>query len=284
MAATLYIVATPIGNLADMSFRAIEILKSVDYIAAEDTRHSAHLLQHYTINTPMLAYHEHSGDSQTEKVLGLLRDGKSVALISDAGTPLISDPGYRLVEKAQKLNMSVVPIPGSSAIIAALSASGLPTDHFSFEGFLPAKQKARRDVLSRLSEKSHTLVFYEAPHRILECIEDMCAIFGLQRRVTLARELTKTFETIKQKSLAEMLQWVQADTDQQRGEIVLIVEGAIQVKQTEIGVRAEALIKLLQDELPPKQVSKIVAEHYELAKKDVYEYVLDLKKSERQVL
>lgn len=280
MVATLYIVATPIGNLADMSFRAIDILKSVDYIAAEDTRHSARLMQYYAITTPMLAYHEHSGDSQTEKVLGLLQEGKSVALISDAGTPLISDPGYRLVEKAQTLEYPVVPVPGPSAIIAALCASGLPTDHFSFQGFLPAKKKARVDLLKALSQDSQTLVFYEAPHRILECINDMHEIFGPNRRITLARELTKTFETIKQKSLAEMLQWVQADLDQQRGEIVLIVEGAASLKQTVIGSRALALIDLLLEELPPRQVSKIVAGHYAIAKRDVYEYVIGLKKSE----
>ncbi len=281
MAASLYIVATPIGNLADISFRAIEILKSVDYIAAEDTRHSAYLLQHYAINTPMLAYHEHSGESQTEKVIGLLEAGKSIALISDAGTPLISDPGYRLVERAQKLNLTVIPIPGPSAIITALCASGLPTDHFSFQGFLPAKQKARIDHLTSLSQDGQTLIFYEAPHRIMQCINDMYDVFGPDRKVTLARELTKTFETIKLKNLADMKSWIAADTDQQRGEIVLIVEGATSIKQTTISLAALALVNLLLNELPPKQVSKIVAEHYMIPKKDVYEYVLSLKKSER---
>lgn len=278
MAATLYIVATPIGNLDDISYRAVDILKKVDYIAAEDTRHSSRLMQHYAISTPMLAYHEHSGDSQTEKLVGLLQEGKNIALISDAGTPLISDPGYQLVSKVQALDFSVVPIPGASAILAALSAAGLPTDHFSFEGFLPSKQKARVDVLQALSGASRTLVFYEAPHRIADSLGDMCEVFGRDRRITLARELTKNFETIKQKSLGEMKDWVDSDDNQQRGEIVLVLEGEKLQKKNEMDNSAVALVTLLINELPPKQVSKIVAEYCSIPKKLVYDYVLSLKK------
>ncbi len=278
MTATLYIVATPIGNLDDISYRAVDILKAVDYIAAEDTRHSSRLMQHYSITTPMLAYHEHSGESQTDKVIGLLQQGKNIALISDAGTPLISDPGYRLVKKLQELNLKVVPIPGASALLAALSAAGLPTDHFSFEGFLPARQKARMDVLQSLRDATRTLVFYEAPHRIVDSVNDMYEIFGGERRITLARELTKNFETIKQKSLSEMKGWVAEDQDQQRGEIVLVLEGAKPVLNSEIDSSAAALIELLVNELPPRQVSKIVAEHCSIPKKLVYDYVLSLKK------
>lgn len=279
MTATLYIVATPIGNLADITFRAVDILKKVDYIAAEDTRHSAYLLQHYAIATPMLAYHEHSGEGQTEKVLALLQQGKSIALISDAGTPLISDPGYRLVKRARQLEMSVVPVPGPSALVAALSASGLATDSFSFQGFLPAREKARRDALELLKSQPSTLIFYEAPHRIAETLADMCAIFGVERMVTLARELTKNYETIRQMRLDEMALWVESDHNQQRGEIVLMVEGASLKDEADVmGEEAKALVCLLIDELPPRQISKIVALHYRVPKKIVYDYVLGLKK------
>jgi 16S rRNA (cytidine1402-2'-O)-methyltransferase len=278
MTATLYIVATPIGNLSDITFRAVELLKTVDYIAVEDTRHSAHLLQHYSITTPMLTYHEHSSEEQAQKLIVLLQQGKHIALISDAGTPLISDPGYHLVKSALEQSISVVPLPGASAVIAALSAAGLPTDSFSFHGFLPAKAKSRRDKLDLLQSQKGTLVFYEAPHRILECLEDMCDIFGEGRVITLARELTKNFETIKQKTLIEMKQWVAADSNQQRGEIVLIVEGDKSVKpKAVIDGRARALIELLKSDLAPKQLSKVVAEHYGLPKKVVYDYLLSLK-------
>lgn len=278
MMVALYVVATPIGNLEDISYRAVKILKTVDYIAAEDTRHSSRLLQHYAITTPMLAYHEHSGESQTEKVVSLLQQGKSIALISDAGTPLISDPGYRLVTRLQALHLPVIPIPGANAMIAALSSSGLPTDHFSFEGFLPAKQKARLDTLQTLVDAPRTLVFYEAPHRIVDSLNDMCTVFGERRRITLARELTKNFETISQKSLGEMRDWVASDADQQRGEIVLVIEGAINARNELISGPAVKLVMQLMDELPPRQLSKIVAEHYSVPQKQVYEYVLSLKK------
>ena len=274
---TLYIVATPIGNLADMTERAIQTLSTVDLIAAEDTRHSKRLLQHFSITTPMLAYHEHGGEQQTEKLLQMLSEGKSIALISDAGTPLISDPGYRIVHVAHDRGFKVVPVPGACALITALCAAGLPTNKFSFEGFLPAKQKARCDVLNAVKEDVRTLVFYEAPHRIEDTLEDMVAVFGPQRRVTLARELTKTFETIQQKPIMQMLAWVKEDSNQQRGEIVLVVEACIEEKQTDLDVKSIALLEALAQELPPKKASKIVAEHYGIAKKTAYEYLLSLK-------
>ena len=274
---TLYIVATPIGNLADMTERAIQTLSTVDLIAAEDTRHSKRLLQHFSITTPMLAYHEHGGEQQTEKLLQMLSEGKSIALISDAGTPLISDPGYRIVHVAHDRGFKVVPVPGACALIAALCAAGLPTNKFSFEGFLPAKQKARCDVLNAVKEDARTLVFYEAPHRIEDTLEDMVAVFGPQRRVTLARELTKTFETIQQKPMLPMLSWGKEDSNQQRGETVLVVEACIEEKQTDLDVKSIALLEALAQELPPKKASKIVAEHYGIPKKTAYEYLLSLK-------
>jgi len=279
MSATLYIVATPIGNLADISLRAIEILKRVHYIAAEDTRHSAFLLQHYDIQTPMLAYHEHSGEGQTDRLLALLDEGKDIALISDAGTPLISDPGYKLVERLHQRGGKVVPLPGASALLAALCASGMATDRFTFVGFLPAKKKAREDALMALHEREETLIVYEAPHRISEMLQDVVEVMGANRRVTLARELTKTFETIKQLPADQMCEWVQQDQNQQRGEIVLVIEGAQGAKaDTEITVRAQQLISQLISELPPKTISKIISTHYEVPKKVVYDYVLSLKK------
>src|SRR5690606_13608454 len=222
----LYVVATPIGNLADMVPRAVETLQTVAVIAAEDTRHSARLLGHFDINTPTLAYHDHSDEQRTEQLLKRLRDGEDVALISDAGTPLISDPGYRLVRAARQQGSRIVPIPGACAVIAALSVAGLPSDKFSFEGFLPAKQVARQSLLRSLQQETRTLIFYEAPHRVLETVQDMCAVFGPDREVVMAREITKTFETIKSAPVAELAQWIAADTNQTRGEIVLLVHGA----------------------------------------------------------
>lgn len=277
MSSTLYIVSTPIGNLDDFSLRAAQVLRTVDQIVAEDTRHSARLMQHYAINTPVQAYHEFSSDAQTESIFNLLRQGKDVALISDAGTPLISDPGYRLVKRAHEEGIKVVPVPGACAVIAALSVSGLATDRFSFEGFLPAKQKARVDTLQALSNEPRTMVFYEAPHRIVECLADMQAVFGGDRVVTLARELTKTFETIRQATLVDLLAFVQSDSNQQRGEFVLVVDGAKEQKHEGITADAERLVALLMDEMSPNAVSKLVAEYCAIPKKKVYEYILSLK-------
>ena len=201
---SLYVVATPIGNLDDISARALRILREVALIAAEDTRHSARLLQHFGIQTPLAACHEHNERDQGGRCLARLQAGEDVALISDAGTPLISDPGYHLVRQARAAGFAVVPVPGACALIAALSAAGLPSDRFIFEGFLPAKAAGRRARLEQVREEPRTLIFYEAPHRILECLQDMCEVFGDDRPALLARELTKTFETLQGLPLAEL--------------------------------------------------------------------------------
>ena len=210
-AGTLYVVATPIGNLDDISARALKILSSVALIAAEDTRHSVRLLQHFGINTPLAACHEHNERDEGNRFITRLQAGDSVALISDAGTPLISDPGYHLVRQARAAGIAVVPVPGACALIAALSAAGLPSDRFIFEGFLPAKAVGRKARLSQLKEEPRTLIFYEAPHRILECLQDMESVFGAERPALLARELTKTFETLKGLPLAELRAFVESD-------------------------------------------------------------------------
>ncbi len=222
---TLYVVATPIGNLDDISARALKVLADVALIAAEDTRHSVRLLQHFGIQTPLAACHEHNEREQGGRFLTKLQAGEDVALISDAGTPLISDPGYHLVRQARAAGIPVVPVPGACALIAALSAAGLPSDRFVFEGFLPAKAAGRRGRLEALVDEPRTLIFYEAPHRVLECIEDMVAIFGDERPALLARELTKAFETLKGLPLGELREFVASDSNQQRGECVLLVAG-----------------------------------------------------------
>lgn len=237
---SLYVVATPIGNLDDISARALRILREVALIAAEDTRHSARLLQHFGIQTPLAACHEHNERDQGGRFLARLQAGEDVALISDAGTPLISDPGYHLVRQARAAGFAVVPVPGACALIAALSAAGLPSDRFIFEGFLPAKAAGRRARLEQVREEPRTLIFYEAPHRILECLQDMREVFGDDRPALLARELTKTFETLQGLPLAELCEWVAADSNQQRGECVVLVAGW-QAPEGEEAVSAEAL-------------------------------------------
>lgn len=277
MIPTLYVVATPIGNLSDITFRAIEILKTVDCIAAEDTRHSKRLMNFYGIETSLISYHEFGGDHQLNQVLKRLKNGESVALISDAGTPLISDPGYKLVTLANENNVKVVPVPGPSAVITALSVAGLPTDEFSFHGFLPSKQKARQDVLTRFISSPVTAVFYEAPHRILASLNDMQLLFGADRRVCLVRELTKTFETIELKTIAELCVWVESDPNQQKGEMVIVVSGVKGIVQDVLSDEAKVLAEKLLEYMPPKAISKLVAEDKQVAKKDVYNYLLSLK-------
>jgi 16S rRNA (cytidine1402-2'-O)-methyltransferase len=274
---TLYVVATPIGNLRDMSSRAIEILKSVNCIAAEDTRHSAPLLQHFAISTPVISLHEHNERERSAKLLEQLQRGESIALISDAGTPLISDPGYFLVNEVRRLGMKVVPIPGACAVIAALSVSGLPTDRFSFEGFLPAKSKHRLDKLQALQQEERTMVFYEAPHRILECLQDMQKIFGAERQAVIARELTKLYETIYGATLAELIEWVSNDANQQRGEIVLMIEGVQTKVEREEAISVDVLLKILLDELPLKQAVELAAKISGKRKNELYQQALKLK-------
>jgi 16S rRNA (cytidine1402-2'-O)-methyltransferase len=274
-AGILYIVATPIGNLGDISARALEVLQKVDQIAAEDTRHSAALMRHFAINTPMFALHEHNERQKAQAVLERLQQGQSLALISDAGTPLISDPGYFLVREAHRAGIKVVPVPGPCALITALSASGLATDHFCFEGFLPAKSGARRKALEALAQESRTLAFYESPHRIEESLADMAAVLGAQRPATLARELTKTFETIRHATLGELAEWVATDPNQRRGEFVLLVEGAVKDKGGE-GPDAEAcrIADILVAELPLKQAAALAATISGEKKNALYKYLL----------
>ena len=275
----LYIVATPLGNLGDISQRALDTLQNVDLIAAEDTRHSGRLLQHFGIGTRMFSLHEHNEQKQSERLLQVLGEGRSLALISDAGTPLISDPGYRVVQRARDAGFRVVPIPGPSALIAALSVAGLPTDRFIFEGFLPAKQKARRQQLENLVDEPRTLVFYESCHRIKSCLDDMLEIFGPERPAVIARELTKAYEQIQSGHLCELMEWLQSDPNHLRGEFVVLVHGAGQRDDVAEGLDAEALqtLKVLMDELPLKQAAKLTARRYGLPNRLVYQVGLELR-------
>ncbi|MDH4557651.1 16S rRNA (cytidine(1402)-2'-O)-methyltransferase [Pseudomonas sp. BN417] len=273
---TLYVVATPIGNLDDISARALRVLREVALIAAEDTRHSIRLLQHFGIETPLAACHEHNERDQGGRFLARLQAGDDVALISDAGTPLISDPGFHLVRQARAAGVSVVPVPGACALVAALSAAGLPSDRFIFEGFLPAKANARRGRLEQIKEEPRTLIFYEAPHRLLESLEDMREVFGGDRLAVLARELTKTFETLKGAPLGELCGWVAADSNQQRGECVVLV-GGWQAPEGEGALSAEALrvLDLLLGELPLKRAAALAAEITGVRKNLLYQAALE---------
>ena len=268
----LYVVATPIGNLGDMTPRAVTTLQAVDLVAAEDTRHSARLLKHFGIDSKVVAYHDHSGKAAFEQIARCIEGGGSVALISDAGTPLISDPGYRLLQQAHQRGWRVYPVPGASAVVAALSVAGLPTDRFRFEGFLPARAGARKAHLDALAQESCTLVFYEAPHRLRDSLAALCASFGGERLAVLARELTKTFETVIRAPLSELVQLV-AEGDQERGEIVLLVEGA-PARTEAMSPEIERLLLRLAEELPPRRAAAIVAESSGLRKKILYEYLV----------
>jgi len=273
---TLYVVATPIGNLDDISARALKVLADVSLIAAEDTRHSVRLLQHFGIQTPLAACHEHNEREQGGRFLTKLQAGEDVALISDAGTPLISDPGYHLVRQARAAGIQVVPVPGACALIAALSAAGLPSDRFVFEGFLPAKAAGRRSRLEALLDEPRTLIFYEAPHRVLECIEDMAAIFGDERPALLARELTKTFETLKGLPLGKLREFVAADSNQQRGECVLLVAGKPAPEGDEaVDAQTLRVLDLLLAELPVKRAAALAAEITGARKNQLYQIALE---------
>ncbi|MFV0477211.1 MAG: 16S rRNA (cytidine(1402)-2'-O)-methyltransferase [Parahaliea sp.] len=274
MESGLFVVATPIGNLGDISARALEVLANVELIAAEDTRHTASLLRQYGIDCPMLAYHEHVGQRSGERIMALLADGASVALVCDAGTPLISDPGYRLVRQAQVAGYRVVPLPGACAAIAALSVCGLPTNRFLFEGFLPSKAGPRQKQLQILADREETLIFYEAPHRIVDCLRDMALILGGEREAVLAREMTKAFETLRRAPLAQLLAFVESDSNQQRGEIVLLISGAPPRQQCLDADTARLLLRLAQ-ELPGRRAAAVVADLTGLRKKVLYQYLLD---------
>ena len=276
---TLYVVATPIGNLGDMTLRALETLKMVDAIAAEDTRHTSGLLSHFGISKKLIAVHEHNEHQSAEKLLVQLQAGENIALVSDAGTPGISDPGAVVVGLVRQAGVKVVPIPGASAVIAALSASGITQNGFHFHGFLPASGAARRKVLESLKSQAVTLVFYEAPHRIVECVEDIANILGAERQLTFARELTKTFETFYSCSAGEASAWLQADTNQQRGEFVLLIEAAAVKEAEELPEEAVRILKLLLADLSLKQAVKLAAEISHEKKNVLYEFALKLKEN-----
>ncbi len=280
-AGSLFVVATPIGNLDDISARALKILREVALIAAEDTRHSLRLLQHFGIATPLAACHEHNERDEGSRFITRLLAGDNVALISDAGTPLISDPGYHLVRQARAAGIKVVPVPGACALIAALSAAGLPSDRFIFEGFLPAKAVGRRARLESIKEEPRTLIFYEAPHRILECLQDMELVFGPERPALLARELTKAFETLKGLPLAELRQFVESDSNQQRGECVVLVAGWT-APESEDAVSSEAMrvLNLLLEEMPLKRAAALAAQITGERKNVLYQIALEKQKGE----
>lgn len=276
-AGTLFIVATPIGNLEDLSTRARRVLSEVALIAAEDTRHSAKLLHMIGCSTPMLSLHEHNEVHRTEELLSRLRQGLDIALISDAGTPLISDPGFSLVNTLTMQGIRVVPIPGACAAIAALSVSGLPTDRFVFEGFLAAKSSKRRERLRELLKEERTLVFYEAPHRCEETLEDMAAVFGAERKIAICRELTKLHETCYYGTLAELAMRAKSDSDLSRGELVLVVAGAPVVEGAATTLDADQLLSALLEELPASQAAKVTAKLTGIERSRLYEKAMSMK-------
>lgn len=275
--ACLYVVATPIGNLEDLSPRAQQVLESVDLILAEDTRHSQRLLQHFGIRTICRSLHEHNEQQQVPGLIDRLKGGQTLALISDAGTPLISDPGYRLVKAAREAGLRVAPIPGASALIAALSVSGLPSDRFFFEGFLPARASARQERLTALADFSHTLIFYESSHRIKASLGDMASCFGSQRRAVVARELTKTFEQIQDGSLADLCLWLAADSDHQRGEFVVMVAGQERSEHGADEAEARRVLGLCLQQLPVKTAARLTAEITGLSRNQLYQWALQEK-------
>lgn len=290
MPACLYIVATPIGNLSDMTPHAIDVLKQVAIIACEDTRTSGKLLSHFGIHTKdnsseadapkahnkLWAYHEHNSAIQTPKIIEMIQQGHSVALISDAGTPLVSDPGYQLVQAAHAAGVRVSPVVGASAAIGALSVAGLPSDRFSFIGFLPAKTHGRQKQLTALTTRTETLIFYEAPHRILASLADMAAIFGADREVAFCRELTKTFETVHKSTLGNLIEFVKADDNQQRGEIVLVVAGDHTAQDTDDISVHDALLQRLLEDLSVKKAAALAADITGVKKNALYQRLLEL--------
>lgn len=272
----LYIVATPIGNLQDITLRAIEVLQKVDCIAAEDTRHSLPFLKHFSITTPTISLHEYNERERTDELLKRLHTGESIALISDAGTPLISDPGYFLVREAREQGIRVIPIPGACAAITALCASGFPTEQFIFEGFLPVKSKQRKDILTMFQHETRTVIFYEAPRRLMECLEDVREILGDERKIVIARELTKVFETIHEGSATQLIHGIHEDNNQARGEIVILLKGATKNHNEEIDVIQQVLSILITD-LPLKQAVDLTTKITKGKKNDIYQLALKMK-------
>jgi len=276
---TLYVMTTPIGNLQDVTLRALDVFRQVDAIAAEDTRITSRLLNHYGISAKkLIALHEHNENRASAGIIGELQAGRSVALASDAGTPAFSDPGARLVAAVREAGFSVVPIPGPNAAAAALSASGLTGPHFLFYGFLPAKAGERRTALDELAALRYILVLYEAPHRIADTLADLAASFGSSRRIVIARELTKLFETIHECALGEAAAWVAEDANRVKGEFVLIVEGA-QEDRDAVMTEARRTLEILLEELPVKQAAALAAKITRARKNELYDLALELKKS-----
>ena len=275
-AVALYIVPTPIGNLEDLTPRALAVLNQVNLIACEDTRHSGKLLKHFGITTRTMAVHDHNERDKAATIVEKLKQGESIALISDAGTPLISDPGYHLVNHVREAGFDVTPLPGACAAITALSGSGLPSDRFSFEGFLPAKEKGRADKLKALKDDTRTLIFYESPHRILPSLQSILSHFGADRKMVMARELTKTFETFLSGTVEEVVAKVEADSNQQRGEMVLMIHGAAVVEQVDLPSEAIETLKILCSELPLKKAAALTAQIHGLKKNALYKHGLEL--------
>lgn len=276
-AGTLYIVATPIGNLGDMTPRAVETLRSVDRIAAEDTRHSVMLLKYFAISKPLLSLHDFNERERLNQLIAALQKGESIALISDAGTPLISDPGYHLVHAAKAAGINVSPIPGPCALIAALCAGGLPTDKFIFEGFLPAKNEARKQQLQHLQREPRTIIYYEAPHRLQETLAAMVEVFGGSRRGVVAREISKMYESILADTLQNLVEYYGSHADECRGEMVLIVAGAEASDDAEISLHPQEVLKILLQALPLKQAVSLAAKITGARRNDLYDAALSLK-------
>jgi 16S rRNA (cytidine1402-2'-O)-methyltransferase len=276
MTGRLFIVATPIGNLDDITFRAVQVLKSVDIVLAENTRHSKKLLLHLDISKTIRAFHEHNEREKTKAIIGEIRSGKSIALISDAGTPLISDPGYFLVAQAKKEGLKVVPIPGPTALITALSASGLASDSFTFLGFLPSKQTARVKLLKSLVGRTETSIFYESPKRILATLTDMHSIYGDSREVCLAKELTKVFETIQTGSIPNLIDYLTIDQNHQKGEFVILISATDKIDIAEAETQLNSLLPILCAELGASKAAKLAAKITGIDKKQCYKRALDL--------
>ena len=272
----LYVVATPIGNLRDITLRALDVLAAADVIAAEDTRNTAHLLTHHGISAKkLMAAHQHNERGAAEKIIAMLQAGQSVAYVSDAGTPAVSDPGALLVHAVLAAGLRVIPIPGASAAVAALSAAGLNEPHFLFYGFLPNKSAARRTALQALSSHPYALVFYEAPHRIVECVADLCAVLGGERQIVLAREITKLFETIHACALGDAEAWLLSDSNQQRGEFVVLVSGA--QPQGGLSVETKHILEVLLKELPLKQAVQLATQISGASRNELYQRALQIK-------
>ena len=273
---TFYVVSTPIGNLSDISQRALDVLSQVDVIACEDTRHTQKLLTAFSIKNHTISLHDHNERQKQEYIASLLQEGKSIALVSDAGTPLISDPGFHVVRHLRESTIQVVPVPGSCAAIAALSVSGLPTDRFTFEGFLPSKSGARQKVLAELANETRTMVFYDAPRRAIDTVADIVEVLGESRQIVIARELTKTFETVHSDTAGNMFNWLKEDPNQLKGEMVLIIEGNVR-EDDGIPEDVKKALSILLEELPPKKACAVAGKLYGVKKNTLYDLALSMK-------